>query len=182
MSVFCDFHVAINAAVDGCDFRLGVPGVGMLVHSEGGVMRAFNSTLKPGKPMQRKTPMRSGKPMVRGRQKRSGKPCGMTAIERRFLDAIAAQGCILCRRLGYPGTPAEIHHLRAGMGAGQRNSNQNVIPLCPEHHRGNTGYHGLGRRAFERMYGVTELDLWEMTQKNNPATVGAVPGFSVVQA
>ncbi len=90
----------------------------------------------------------------------------ITNTEHRFLDTIAAQGCILCRHLGYPGTPAEIHHLRSGMGAGQRNTNENVIPLCPEHHRGSTGYHGLGRRAFERMYGVTELDLlreaWEI--------------------
>ncbi|MGX5660013.1 Ref family recombination enhancement nuclease [Castellaniella ginsengisoli] len=90
----------------------------------------------------------------------------MTKSERQFLGRVAEQGCILCRRLGHPGTPAEIHHLRSGMGKGQRNTNQNVIPLCPEHHRGNTGYHGLGRRAFERMYGVTELDLlretWEV--------------------
>lgn len=54
------------------------------------------------------------------------------------------------------------------MGAGQRNSNRNAIPLCPEHHRGNTGYHGLGRRAFERTYGLTELDLlreaWEVME------------------
>ena len=42
---------------------------------------------------------------------------------------------------------------------GVRNSHDNVIPLCPEHHRGNTGYHGLGRKAFERRYGVTEAEL-----------------------
>lgn len=102
----------------------------------------------------------------------------MTKAERRFLDAIASQGCILCRHLGYGETPAEIHHLRHGMGAGQRNSNTNAIPLCPEHHRGRTGYHGMGRRAFEREYGVTELDLLAMSQKQNPATVGAVPGLS----
>lgn len=122
----------------------------------------FNSTLKPGKPMQRKTPMKATNPMTR----RPSKKSGVSAAEHRFLSAIAAQGCILCRRLGYPGTPAEIHHLRAGMGAGQRNSNLMTIPLCPEHHRGATGYHGLGRRAFERTYGVTELDLlreaWEV--------------------
>jgi len=42
---------------------------------------------------------------------------------------------------------------------GVRNSHYNVLPLCPEHHRGNTGYHGLGRKAFERAYGVTEKEL-----------------------
>ena len=145
-------------------------------------MSLFNSTFKnPGKPLTRKTPMKAGKPMGRGAMKRKSRP-GPTVAEHRFLDAMAAQGCILCRHLGYPGTPAEIHHLRAGMGAGQRNNNQTVIPLCPEHHRGNTGYHGLGRRVFERTYGVTEMDLWAMAQKQNPATVGAVPGFSTAHA
>lgn len=128
----------------------------------------WNSTFtKPAKPMQRKAPMHQAKPMVRSAWKKSApKSHHMTVVEHRFLDALAAQGCVLCRHLGYPGTPAEIHHLRAGMGAGQRNTNDNAIPLCPEHHRGNTGYHGLGRRAFERTYGVTELDLlreaWEV--------------------
>lgn len=86
----------------------------------------------------------------------------MTKAERHYLDAVAAQGCVLCRYLGYGATPAEIHHLRHGAGMGQRNSNTNIIPLCPEHHRGRTGYHGMGRRAFEREYGVTELDLLDL--------------------
>jgi hypothetical protein len=38
-----------------------------------------------------------------------------------------------------------------------------VIGLCPEHHRGNTGIHGMGRKAFEREYGVTEEELLEIT-------------------
>jgi len=38
-----------------------------------------------------------------------------------------------------------------------------VIGLCPEHHRGNTGVHGMGRKAFARFYGVTEEDLLEQT-------------------
>lgn len=100
----------------------------------------------------------------------------MTKAERKFLSAIADAGCILCRYLDLGITPCEIHHLRAGMGAGQRNSNTNVIGLCPEHHRGNTGYHGLGRRAFERKYGITELELLALSQKNNPATAQTVPG------
>jgi len=45
---------------------------------------------------------------------------------------------------------------------GVRNSHDNAIPLCPEHHRGNTGYHGLGRKAFEKRYSVTE---WELKDK-----------------
>jgi hypothetical protein len=36
--------------------------------------------------------------------------------------------------------------------------------LCPEHYRGNTGLHGMGRKAFERAYGVTELELLAETR------------------
>lgn len=89
----------------------------------------------------------------------------MTKAERQFLNRIASAGCILCRYLQLGDTPAEIHHLRSGMGAGQRNSNSMVIGLCPEHHRGSTGYHGLGRRAFERRYGITELELLALSQE-----------------
>jgi hypothetical protein len=35
--------------------------------------------------------------------------------------------------------------------------------LCTEHHRGNTGVHGMGRKSFERKYGVTEEELLEYT-------------------
>jgi hypothetical protein len=34
-----------------------------------------------------------------------------------------------------------------------------VIPLCTEHHRGNTGIHGLGNKGFVRQYGVTQEEL-----------------------
>jgi hypothetical protein len=80
--------------------------------------------------------------------------------EAQYLSKVADIGCILCYRAGYSGTPAEIHHIRGlGLGMGVRNSHYNALPLCPEHHRGNTGYHGLGRKAFERKYGVTEQEL-----------------------
>lgn len=124
-------------------------------------MPAWNSTLKP-----------SRKQMQRGKWKPSSKTKRATASERKHMSALAQQGCCLCRFLGLGETPAEIHHIRHGMGAGQRNGNTMTIPLCPEHHRGNTGYHGMGRRAFEAAYGVTELDLLAMCQqqtKTSPA-------------
>ena len=72
---------------------------------------------------------------------------------------VAAIGCILCRRLGYGETPASLHHIREGQGMSQRASDYLVIPLCREHHQGDTGFHGLGEREFERRYKTTELDL-----------------------
>ncbi len=90
----------------------------------------------------------------------------MKKKEKEYLAKVADIGCIICYRLGYAGTPAEIHHVRGlGLGMGVRNSHDNVIPLCPEHHRGSSGYHGLGRKAFEKRYEVTELELQQQLEE-----------------
>lgn len=81
----------------------------------------------------------------------------------RHLQRVAALGCILCRHLDWGETPAQVHHLREGQGAGQRADDFLTVPLCREHHNGATGFHGLGRRAFERRYKLSELDLLAMT-------------------
>lgn len=82
-----------------------------------------------------------------------------TLKEKKHMSAVAELGCAVCRRMGYPGTPAEIHHKRAGTGAGRRSSHMEVIPLCPEHHRGKTGLHGLGTKGFPKHWGFDEDDL-----------------------
>lgn len=90
----------------------------------------------------------------------------MPGFSRRASDhmgRVAALGCILCRHLGNGATPAEVHHIRDGQGAAQRASDWLTVPLCPEHHRGESGLHGLGRRGFERRYRLGELDLLAMT-------------------
>jgi len=73
-------------------------------------------------------------------------------------------GCVICRILGLGRTPPHLHHPRTGVGAARRAPDDDVIPLCPEHHQGTTGLHGMGRKAFERLYGVTELDLVARTK------------------
>ena len=85
----------------------------------------------------------------------------MRKREKEYLSKVADIGCIICYRLGYVGTPAEIHHIRGlGLGMGVRNSHDNVIPLCPEHHRGtNAGYHGMGRKAWEKKHETNEQQL-----------------------
>jgi hypothetical protein len=83
----------------------------------------------------------------------------VTNEERRYLSRVAELGCLVCRRMGYPGTPAEIHHKRAGTGAGRRSSHFDAMPLCPEHHRGKTGLHGLGTKGFPKHWGFNEDDL-----------------------
>lgn len=83
----------------------------------------------------------------------------MTNDERRYLSRVAELGCLVCRRMGYPDSPAEIHHKRAGTGAGRRSSHFDAMPLCPEHHRGKTGIHGLGTKGFPKQWGFNEDDL-----------------------
>lgn len=83
----------------------------------------------------------------------------MTKAEQEHLSRVAALGCVLCRRLGLGETPATIHHIRAGQGMSQRASHFETVPLCPAHHQGDEGVHGLGRRAFEARYGCTEREL-----------------------
>lgn len=87
-----------------------------------------------------------------------------TKKEKEYYDRLARFGCILCYHIGYEGTPAELHHIRR---SGKR-SNAPVIPLCPEHHRGNSSIHGLGRKEFERTFKTTEEELLEMVQTKFP--------------
>jgi len=91
----------------------------------------------------------------------------MTKTERQHLNKVAALGCIACYQQGTPGTPAEIHHPRAGTGAGRRASHFDAIGLCPMHHRGTAGLsvpsiHG-SKNAFIEAFG-TEAELMELTK------------------
>lgn len=87
----------------------------------------------------------------------------MTKDEKKHLSRLAEFGCCVCRREGFGVSPAEIHHIRATAGMGQRSSHFDAIPLCPLHHR--LGGHGValhaGQKTFERRYGTeTELLEW----------------------
>ena len=87
-----------------------------------------------------------------------------TMAERKHMALVAELGCAVCRRMGYPGTPAELHHPREGTGAGRKASHMDVVPLCPEHHRGKTGVHGLGTKGFPEHWGFGEQELLEDTR------------------
>ena len=92
----------------------------------------------------------------------------MTKAEKQHLQRVADLGCIACYMQGTPGTPAEIHHPRAGRGKGQRASHIDGIPLCPAHHRGThhpavPSIH-LAKRAFIERFG-TEETLLELVRQ-----------------
>ena len=83
----------------------------------------------------------------------------MSAKSARHMGRVAKLGCILCSiHFGVEDTPAEVHHVREDMGAMGRDDFL-TIPLCPEHHRGKSGYHGLGKKGFYLAYKMDELFL-----------------------
>ena len=77
--------------------------------------------------------------------------------EKKWMESVAGIGCLICRENGFSDSPAEVHHVF------QKRSAYLTVPLCPSHHRGPRGFHGLGQRAFEAMYSMTEQDLLAMT-------------------
>jgi len=82
-----------------------------------------------------------------------------TKNEKKSLDKIARLGCILCSEvLGFESTEAELHHVRR---YGAKRATSEILPLCPEHHRGNSGVHGLGVKGFERKYQISCEELLE---------------------
>ncbi len=89
----------------------------------------------------------------------------MKAAERRHVDKVAQAGCVICRQMGHGFVQPEIHHVAEG--SGQR-SWFGVVGLCPEHHRGGTGLHGMGTKKFCAAYrvpGETEYGLLVMANE-----------------
>ena len=83
----------------------------------------------------------------------------MSRASASHMESVASIGCIVCSRiLGQPYTPAEVHHCFDT----SDKSDYLTIGLCCEHHRGATGFHGLGERAFNRMYQTSERRLLGM--------------------
>ncbi len=82
----------------------------------------------------------------------------MTIAEKKHYDAVSRIGCIVCIQQGFYDTPAEIHHIRSGVGAAQRSHFTKTLPLCPIHHR--TGGYGQayhrGPKIWQEKYGSEE--------------------------
>lgn len=96
----------------------------------------------------------------------------MSAAGERYRKDVKRLPCEICVQFhGMDADPwpepvaSDAHHPRTGAGAGRKNDDADCIALCKEHHQGQTGIHGLGRKAFERSYGVTELELTERTRR-----------------
>lgn len=83
----------------------------------------------------------------------------MTVKASEHMDRVAGLGCVLCYLIGHGYVPCEVHHI----GDTSDRSDFLTIGLCPEHHRGGTGFHGLGEREFNRRYKTSETKLLATT-------------------
>ena len=88
----------------------------------------------------------------------------MSKRDKKRLDQLSELGCVVCRVFHKVYSPPAIHHLRSGVGMGQRSGDDRAIPLCPNHHQ--YGGYGValhaGQKQFEHNY-ATEDELLEMT-------------------
>lgn len=84
------------------------------------------------------------------------------SIASEWMQRVSTLGCAICHSLGYGHSPAEVHHI---LDTAHRDDFL-TIPLCPEHHRGGTGFHGYGQRRFETVYKTDEIHLlaWTLRQ------------------
>lgn len=108
----------------------------------------WNSTLKPGKVLQRKTPLQSAKPMTRNHEKKGkglaqriadslGRAIQHARGESNLLRSeqhrrnVATLGCACCGKSG----SSQCAHANATKGAGMKACDSLTFPLCPDCHR-----------------------------------------------
>lgn len=71
--------------------------------------------------------------------------------------------CVVCfLQTGRKVYGVQAHHLES---VRDSLSDWLEVPLCPDHHQGPNGIHGLHRRAFYTRYNVDELSLLAVTLK-----------------
>lgn len=71
------------------------------------------------------------------------------------MDRVAQCGCAVCRRLGYGWVPGQVHHIAEGS---SKRSDFAVVCLCPPHHVGVQGFHGMRAERFCKAYSVPWFD------------------------
>ena len=89
----------------------------------------------------------------------------MTKAEKAYKAKLAELSCFICEKIfgQHPGGNVELHHLRTGgWGKGDYTT---LIPLCFDHHRGVSGIHTLGTKAWERTFNVSQKDLLNEVQE-----------------
>ena len=88
-----------------------------------------------------------------------------TKNEKLHMRAVADLGCIICDKMGFPGSPAELHHIISNTGMGKKANNYEVIPLCPHHHRNSEESYHQSPKDFTEKWGSQENLLIETLEK-----------------
>jgi hypothetical protein len=84
----------------------------------------------------------------------------MSRAAKDHMDRVAQLPCVVCLyKLDIITKPVCVHHVTVPA------DDFAVSPLCPEHHQGATGVHGLHRRGFERMWKLDETGLLALTNR-----------------
>lgn len=96
----------------------------------------------------------------------------MSAAGERYMKLVRRLSCAICVRLGHmeecshTSPVSESHHPRTGAGGARKSADEDTVPLCVPHHRGSDdALHAMGRKAWERKFGVTELELIPETRR-----------------
>ncbi len=79
-----------------------------------------------------------------------------TKKEKDHMNAVAGLGCIACNKLGFPGSPAQLHHIKNNTGVGRKSSHYEVIPLCHYHHTGSEDAYHHSPKKFTEKFGSQE--------------------------
>ena len=88
-----------------------------------------------------------------------------TKDEKQWLNKLAESGCCICRKYhGITDAPqANLHHLREGVGLGQKSSDYLVIPLCHYHHQSGPpgeAFHASPKQWIDKYGKESEMLEW----------------------
>lgn len=79
-----------------------------------------------------------------------------------YVERLHELPCVLCwKKLGRIVYGVETHHA----GDADERDDWAQLPLCPEHHQGATGIHGLHRRGFHRFWKTNAIQLIAWTNE-----------------
>ena len=79
-----------------------------------------------------------------------------------YIERLHELPCVVCwKKLGVKTYGVHTHHA----GEPEERNDWAQIPLCPEHHEGATGIHGLRRRPFYRFWKTNNNELLAWTNE-----------------
>lgn len=79
-----------------------------------------------------------------------------------YKERVHSCPCVICwKLLGIKQYGVHAHHA----GKGSDRDDWALVALCPEHHQGATGIHGMHRRPFHRFWKTTDIQLLAWTNQ-----------------